>query len=384
LSFCFVLFGMQKQIAFPKASDASTHRIPSLIATPKGTLLAFSDYRVGSNGDFAHRTDIVVRRSLDGGTSWLPIQTLASAPETTHHGSPALVDRITGRVFKTYTARPSSLKGPPDQHRWWQEQFGGDPGKGGFSWIIHSDDEGETWSEAQPLSCPHPRVKGVHGSANGIHGVQLEDGRLVIPYYGYLKSGITSWGYDGKSDGLSHLIISEDHGQTWKPGAAWVVDHGPHEYAIAALPGNRLYLNRRTLGPFRASAVLDDVASAEDPDFRVDETLPEPICHAAVLFAEDPDGGAGSGRLLFANPAVRNDTRKFQGELRRRLTVRSSTDEGRTWSRSLLVEEGFGGYCDLAQLPDGTIACIYETGEEKYDDALALARFFLHECRKGD
>jgi hypothetical protein len=42
-------------------------RIPGLAVTIKGTLLVFAGQRKGSLGDIGHDTDVVLRRSADGG-----------------------------------------------------------------------------------------------------------------------------------------------------------------------------------------------------------------------------------------------------------------------------------------------------------------------------
>ena len=55
-----------------------TYRIPSVIATPKGALLAFAEGRRSGGGD-AGDIDVVLRRSTDGGRSWSPMQVIASA-----------------------------------------------------------------------------------------------------------------------------------------------------------------------------------------------------------------------------------------------------------------------------------------------------------------
>src|SRR5205823_1639167 len=54
-----------------------SYRIPSLIVTPKGTILAFAEARKRDKSDFGH-IETVLRRSMDGGKTWTPIQVVAS------------------------------------------------------------------------------------------------------------------------------------------------------------------------------------------------------------------------------------------------------------------------------------------------------------------
>ena len=65
---------------------------------------------------------------------------------------------------------------------------------------------------------------------------------------------------------------------------------------------------------------------------------------------------------------------------RKRVTVKLSEDDGRSWRASRVLEAGRSGYSDLAVLPDGIILCLYECGDiEHMGDtrSVALARFDL-------
>ncbi len=74
-----------------------TYRLPVLVVTPKGTILAFADGRRRHAGDLG-KIDPVLRRSTTGGRSWLPMQVLATAPgkHTKMGNGTAVVDRTTG------------------------------------------------------------------------------------------------------------------------------------------------------------------------------------------------------------------------------------------------------------------------------------------------
>ena len=50
-----------------------TYRIPAIVTTPEGTLLAFCEGRKTSRSDHGD-LDLVLRRSTDGGTTWAPMQ----------------------------------------------------------------------------------------------------------------------------------------------------------------------------------------------------------------------------------------------------------------------------------------------------------------------
>src|SRR4026207_1998603 len=75
-----------------------TYRIPSVIVTPKGTLLAFAEGRQGSAAD-AGNIDLVLRRSEGGGVSWSPTRVLVdNGPNSASNPCP-VIDRNTGTIW---------------------------------------------------------------------------------------------------------------------------------------------------------------------------------------------------------------------------------------------------------------------------------------------
>ena len=57
------------------SSDKNYYRLPSLLVTSRGTVLAASQKRLGKSDDFAP-SSLVLRRSLDGGKTFEAEQTL--------------------------------------------------------------------------------------------------------------------------------------------------------------------------------------------------------------------------------------------------------------------------------------------------------------------
>ena len=359
----------EKQVLFPK-EGATVCRIPSLVVTKNGVALATADRRIGSNHDWGHDTEIVLRRSVDAGRTWRPIQVLASEPGVNFHSGPSLVDAQTGRVFKFLIKRPASFRSPGEFHtailadadRWRRWGVG--------SYVIHSDDTGATWSAPRRLTIEHPDSMGITDVGNAVHGIQMCDGRLVIQ--GYCQAS-KEWKGEHDNPSRSFLLVSSNGGETWNRAADWAAGYAPMEYCIAALPGGQIYINQRSLGPHRKVAWLAGPDAGVAVDMRPAPTLPESVCHAGLhaMPGATPDGS----RLLFANPAVENRFGGYREETRRRLTVRISDDGGRTWTRGRILDEGRSGYADLGSLPDGTIFCLYENGPEHYDDQISLASF---------
>lgn len=85
-----------------------------------------------------------------------------------------------------------------------------------------------------------------------------------------------------------------------------------------------------------------------------DKTLLESPCQASLIrYTQRPR--YTKNRLLFSNPPTSKE--------RVNLTVRLSYDEGATWAVSKRICDGRSGYSCLVVLPDMTIGCLYERGE---------------------
>ena len=54
------------------------------------------------------------------------------------------------------------------------------------------------------------------------------------------------------------------------------------------------------------------------------------------------------------------------------MTIKKSSDGGKSWKGQYIVYEGNSGYSDLVELSDSQIALIYEGGEKRYTYGLAF------------
>src|SRR5688572_31481256 len=169
------------------------YRIPSLIVSPKGTLLAFCEGRKTSTSDDGDN-DLVLRRSADGGRTWEPLQLVheEGGDAVITVGNPcAVVDRDTGTVWLSMNR------------------------KNGRVLITSSDDDGKTWAPPRDITNVASKEGwGWYALGPGC-GIQLKHGkhkgRLVFP-----ANHRTTVDRSGPSS--SHVIYSDDHGKTWKIG----------------------------------------------------------------------------------------------------------------------------------------------------------------------
>ena len=77
------------------------YRIPGIVATAKGTLLAYAEARKGERGDWG-TIDIVLRRSADGGRTWSPQHVIARVPGPHKKNPVALAQNLASPGDVTY------------------------------------------------------------------------------------------------------------------------------------------------------------------------------------------------------------------------------------------------------------------------------------------
>jgi len=222
-------------------------------------------------------------------------------------------------------------------------------------WLTCSTDDGASWAEPTDITSQVKDPRSSFAIVGPGLGIQLRNGRLLIP--SYFK---TDW---GKAT-YCNTIWSDDHGKTWQHGEP--VEEGGNECQAVELNDGRIMLNMRNhRGTKRRMVSISDDGGATWSTPVLDETLVEPTCQASILRCE-----AG---ILFSNPA---------GHGRRDMTVRLSRDEGQTWPESGVLYTGPSGYSCLTNLSDGSIGCLFENGNEDYCETITFARFGL-EWLKG-
>jgi sialidase-1 len=339
---------------FASGQDSvNIYRIPALLVAPSGTLLAFMEARDGDDGD---PTDLVLKRSvyaapqsprnLNGyvrlfgyGVNWEPMRTVVAGKGQAVMNPCPVLDKSTGRIwlpcFEVRGGLKEHLKDPMI----------------GRLLLTWSDDEGITWAPPRDLTEILPRFTPGPGV-----GIQLQNGRLVVPGYGAKVGG--PW--------QSCVAYSDDHGQTWRRGAP--VKAGSNESQAVELSDGVVMLNCRA-GACRYVARSRDGGETWFEEFN-EPALPESAfnCQASILREAQPAAEGVKPRLVFVNPIAGSRTN---------LTVRVSTDDGKTWSAGRTIQPGPGAYSSVAFLKDGTIGVLYETGKVHPYEKISFARFNL-------
>ena len=351
------------------------YRIPGIAVTTKGTLLAYCEARKSDTGDWGP-IDIMLRRSTDGGNTWgarrkvvnvegpvtqNPVsleRKYAKPGDLTVNNPVAIVDRATAAVHFLYCIEYARC------------------------YYMRSDDDALTFSEPTDITPTFDEFRTdydwkVLATGPG-HGIQLENGRLLVPVW--LSTGT---GGHGHRPSAVSVVYSDDHGGTWHRGEI-VVEHpdpkNPSETVAVQLHDGRVMLNIRheSREHLRGVSISEDGATGWSP-MRYDKQLPEPVCMGSIVrLTKQPD--YEKNRILFANPH-NADNRK-----RKNVTVKVSYDEGGTWPVARSIEPGASGYSDLAVDPAGTAYCFYEratTGNHYQTKYLSVARFNIEWLTDG-
>jgi sialidase-1 len=321
-----------------------TYRIPSLLVTKKCTLLAFCEGRKNGRGDSGD-IDLLLKRSFDGGRTWAKTQVVWDDGANTCGNPCPVLDARTGTVWLLLTHNPGSDT---------QAMIVNGTSRGTRTvWVAKSDDDGATWGPPVEITRAVKRPGWTWYATGPGVGIQLKDGRLVVPCDHQVA---------GSKVQQAHVILSDDGGQTWKLGG--VVGPQCNESQAAELRDGRLLLNIRSYrGNHRRLVAFSKDGGETFSDPVEDRELIEPVCQASLLRYPGEAGG-----LLFSNPASAK---------RERMTLRLSRDDGKTWPHARVLHDGPSAYSCLAVLPDGTVACLYERGDKNPYETLTLARFPL-------
>ncbi|HTP31113.1 MAG TPA: sialidase family protein [Candidatus Acidoferrales bacterium] len=311
-----------------------SYRIPALIVTARGTLLAFCEGRRNSAADSGD-IDVLLRRSFDRGKTWGPVQTVADAGADTIGNPTPVVERRSGAVILLMTRNPGGIA----------ERNIGENDR--TVWIARSADDGATWSAPTEITAQVKRAGWTWYATGPGNGIQLASGRLVIPC-------------DHNADRTerhSHVIYSDDRGATWHIGG--VAEENTNESAVVQLKSGELVLNMRSYhGRNRRAVQRSRDGGLTWLPLELDQALIEPVCQASMIAA---------GKLvLFSNPAATTRTN---------LSVRVSSDGAHTWSSPRTVWQGPSAYSSLALLRSGIAGLLFEMGDRSPYERIVFTSF---------
>lgn len=325
-------------------SGYHTFRIPTLVRTNRGTLLAIVEGRKNSREDYGD-INLVAKRSTDNGKTWGDLEVLQDDGASTWGNPSPVVDRDTGRIWLILNwnaANFSQFDSPKTAGMKHPEHWGDRR-----AFVKYSDDDGVTWSKAVDITADVLPSTSTGFDVIGPHaGIQerfgAHPGRLII-------------------SAASRNIYSDDHGKSW---TYQEISPGTGESTVIERLDGTLMRNDRGTGstwePVKRRLIsTGSIDTKQWTAFEPQMTLLDPRCEASIIrYSDRPD----DPRLVFCNPA--SEKRRWD------MTVRVSPDDGKTYSAgrklpdTAVKPQQQGGYSALSRTADGRFAALVELNED--------------------
>ena len=337
----FVSHTNELKYIFKSGSEGyNTFRIPSIITTDSGVVLAFAEGRKNSSSDSGD-IDLVLKRSTDGGKTWGDLIVIRD-DSTNVCGNPSpVIDRKTGKIFLLSTWNRGD-----DTESEIINMTSVDTRR---VYVMNSIDEGLSWSKPIEITDKVKKPNWTWYATGPVHGIQIREGskkgRMIIPC-DHIEANTKKY--------YSHIIYSDDGGSSWNIGGTTPQDQ-VNECSVAEIGKGKLILNMRNYDRTqmnRKISISNDYGESWGNIYD-DKALVEPICQASILRYSFK--GYGRNDLLFINPADKNK--------RLNMTLRLSNDLGRTWKSEFLLHEGPSAYSDITKLRNGNVGCLFEAGK---------------------
>ena len=332
---CYTSIGQVGKNVFVGGTEGyKCYRIPTIIKSKKGTLLAFAEGRKNNCSDSGD-IDIVLKKSYDNGNTWSELMIVWSDGSNTCGNPSPVIDNKTGDIILLSTWNLGI-----DNETQIVNGISKDTRR---VYLARSTDEGQIWSTPNEITSAVKKSNWTWYATGPCNGIQINNGsykgRIIIPC-DHIEA-ISKKMY-------SHVIYSDDGGISWTLGGRTLNDK-VNESTIIELPKNRLMLNMRYYGSdnrYRQVSISNDGGKSWS-EIKEDKLLIEPICQASLL-------RHGKYLVVFSNPA--------NEKARNSMTIKLSRDFGKTWTFQCLVYKGPSAYSNLVSLSNGNLGCLFEMG----------------------
>ncbi|KAL5339028.1 Sialidase [Aspergillus crustosus] len=317
-------------------------RIPAVVRTKTGRLIAFAEGRRHNDRDFGDINLVYKRTKTTAGegktiNDWEGLkEVVGSGDGTWGNPAPVVDDDNTIYLWLSWNNGSYSQTGLP--------LHDGTPTKPVDStwegrrhlFLTYSKDDGETWSKPEDYTKTHtPEGRAWDAVGPGI-GIRLTSGELVVP-----------------AQARNLIGRGEPGNRTWE---VQDVPGGGSEGTIVELPNGKLQRNDRKSGGYRIIS-YGTLENGFEP-FKQHTGLPDPGCQASVL---SYNRGEDLNRTIFMNAADKSS--------RRSMRVRITYDDdaakynyGRKLADAPVPNSGnMGGYSSMVKTGDYHIGALVES-----------------------
>lgn len=344
------VYRKRKGIAIRKAGEDGVHtyRIPGLIRTDKGTLIAVYDNRYTRTNDLPGNIDVGMSRSIDGGRSWEPMKVvmdMGPPHENNGIGDPAILfDPSNGKIWVAalWSKGNRSIAGSLP---------GLSPDTTGQFVLVSSQDDGVTWGAPYSIT---PEVKDpvwhlfFQGPGSGI---VMQDGKLVF----------AAQYWDERKMPYSTIIYSNDHGRSWSGKIRGPKSNTTESQVVETVRGTLLLNMRDNRGGYRSVATTRDMGATWTEHSTSFNALPDPVCMGSLIKGKVNVGTLEKEVLFFCNPNTAAG--------RYNMTLKASLDLGESWplTQQLLFDERICyGYSSMALVDKDHVGVLYEGVRDLY------------------
>ncbi len=341
------IFKQQAALWTASQSQARYYRIPTIIRTADGGIVALTDYRYDNTEDLGkpasgHKIDVVMRKSMDNGVTWSEAQTVAAGDGSTEagygYGDPAVVFTKSGKLICLMAAGKNSY--PTGMLHM------------GYS---QSTDHGATWS----------RPKDIYRSINK-NGISFQSVFTTAGKGITFDNGRVAFAMNGKVNGTTneYILYSDDEGATWTvmPTAVYT---GGDESKLEIMNDNSLILSVRRGGWNSMANRGYNRSTGDASGDGIQEWGTQGIwggemnangCNADILYYN-----RSTEHPAHADMMLHTLTKTFN-TYRRDLRLYMSFDQGQTWQEAFQLQPGYAAYSSMQKLDNGDLAIIYEDG----------------------
>lgn len=291
-----VTFFYSHRLYSPGDYNSKAWRIPALLCTDNGILLAINDKRKENSADLPNNIDIVCRRSLDNGRTWSEPEYIYQATGVNDGcGDPAIVQAANGDIICAYAGDNGTVQSTLE--------------KPINSYIVISKDNGKTWGERKKITSliwgpkaerPECRKYTASFFTSG-NGLRIKTGKYAgrIMFVAPLcrKKEADDQFSDGEFVTDDYVIYSDDNGENWHVSSC--AFEGGDESKMVELSDGRILMSIRVNGSTRRAYAYSSDGGITWGDNGFWDDIKTTDCNGDII--NFPSSLTGGGHKCFAS-----------------------------------------------------------------------------------